>query len=71
MELKRLKDQLEKIRAQIDLVEDAQSYEIESNGSKRKVTHADLNALYERESVLLLKIKRLTGRSHSRSVLGE
>ena len=61
-ELKILKDQLESVRkAILEIESGSQSFELESNGARRKATRAEISLLYKRESELLIRIRRLTG----------
>ena len=61
--------QLERVEDAIAAIESgAQSYFIEENGMRRELKRGDLDTLYKRESVLLLRLKRLTGQSTSRMI---
>ncbi len=58
--LEMLEKQLEGVREQIAKIEsEAQEFEIESNGARRKARKADLVALYRREEELDMRISRL------------
>ncbi len=60
-EIDRLKKQLSSVRQAIEDIESgSQSFEIESNGARRKATRGELSLLYKREGELSMKIKRLT-----------
>jgi hypothetical protein len=60
-EVDRLKQQLRSVREAIHEIESgSQSFEIESNGAKRKASRADLSLLCRREGELSVRIKRLT-----------
>ena len=62
-EIDRLKQQLKSVRKGIEDIEtDSQSFDIESNGSRRSAKKAELATLYRREGDLAVKIKRLTRR---------
>ena len=53
------------VNALLDLEEGEQSFVIDSNGARRAVTKADYQCLSQRESRLLARLNKLTGRSAS------
>ena len=61
--------QLERVENAIAAIESgAQSYFIEENGMRRELRRGDLETLYQREKTLILRLKRLSGRSISRMI---
>lgn len=60
-EVDAIKAQLKSVRQAISVIErESQSFEIESNGAKRKASRAELSLLYRREGELSIRLKRLT-----------